>query len=152
MADEIAPSANGNFLPRMEIGNLRWYGQMLDFYVSAMFFLHPSPRLNGRFVEVGAYTGLEFTNTLFFEHYLNWTGWLFEPTTCADLVKANRPRSRVFQRGLCPEDRGKVELIRRELLRAGGGEGIKGKSSFLCSHGALGRQRQGERVPKEERR
>jgi len=99
---DMTPSKNSPYIPRVELGNVNWYGQMLDFYVSQLFFLHPAPKLNGRFLEIGAYTGLEFTNTLFFEHYLGWTGWLFEPTTCYDLVKANRPRATVFQHGLCP--------------------------------------------------
>eukprot|EP01083_Nonionella_stella_P023596 65294_1 len=75
---------------------------MLDFTISQLFFLHPKPLRHGRFLEIGAYTGLEFTNTLFFEYYLQWDGWLFEPTTCYDICKQNRPRAKVFQHGLCP--------------------------------------------------
>ena len=95
-------SENGVFLPRMQIDNITWYGQMIDFYISQLFFLHPKPIQHGRFLEIGAYTGLEFTNTLFFEHYLQWKGWLFEPTTCYDTCKKNRPNAKVFQLGLCP--------------------------------------------------
>ena len=100
----VSRSENGVFVPRMQIDNITWYGQMLDFYVSELFFLHPKPLLHGRFLEIGAYTGLEFTNTLFFEHYLQWEGWLFEPTTCYDLCRKNRPiaTTKVFQQGLCP--------------------------------------------------
>ena len=98
----ITRSENGVFLPRMEIDNITWYGQMIDFYISQLFFLHPKPTQHGRFLEIGAYTGLEFTNTLFFEHYLQWKGWLFEPTTCYDTCKKNRPNAKVFQLGLCP--------------------------------------------------
>ena len=97
----ITKPNNGVFVPRMEIEGIHWYGQMLDFIVSEMFFLHPAPVQHGRFIEIGAYTGLEFTNTLFFEHYLDWNGWLFEPTTCFDICKQNRPKARVFQQGLC---------------------------------------------------
>ena len=100
----MSRSENGVFVPRMQIENITWYGQMLDFYVAELFFLHPKPLLHGRFLEIGAYTGLEFTNTLFFEHYLQWEGWLFEPTTCYDLCRKNRPAAttKVFQQGLCP--------------------------------------------------
>jgi len=100
MASITKPN-NDPFLPRIEIEGIHWYGQMLDFIVAELFFLHPTPVQHGRFLEVGGYTGLEFTNTLFFEHYLSWNGWLFEPTTCFDLCKQNRPKAKVFQQGLC---------------------------------------------------
>lgn len=93
---------NKPYNPRIEIEGIHWYGQMLDFTVAEMFFLHPVPVRGGRFLEIGAFTGLEFSNTLFFEHYLGWEGWLFEPTSCYEQCKRNRPRAKVFQQGLCP--------------------------------------------------
>jgi len=55
----------------------RYYGQMLeDWYIHKQFF--PSFH-NGVFLEMGAYDGITFSNTKFFEDILNWTGILIEP-------------------------------------------------------------------------
>lgn len=47
---------------------------------------------NGFFVEVGAYDGETYSNTLFLERYRNWTGLLIEPNSIAfrDLVHKRR--------------------------------------------------------------
>lgn len=76
-------------------------GQTIDFVVAELFFMHPSPLTKGRYLEIGGYFGLEFSNSLFFEQYLDWDGWLFEPTTCYDLMVKNRPKATSFKRGLC---------------------------------------------------
>ncbi|GEM_PF-746426 len=34
---------------------------------------------NGIFLDLGAYDGITFSNTYFFEKNLNWVGWCFEP-------------------------------------------------------------------------
>lgn len=48
---------------------------------------------NGFFIEAGANDGLEFSNTLYFEKYRNWTGLLIEPLPqLAALCAENRPR------------------------------------------------------------
>ena len=65
--------------------------------------MHPSPQYKGRYLEIGGYFGLEFSNSLFFEQYLGWDGWLFEPTTCYDEMVKNRPKAKSFRQGLCSE-------------------------------------------------
>ena len=65
--------------------------------------MHPSPQYKGRYLEIGGYYGLEFSNSLFFEQYLGWDGWLFEPTTCYDEMAKNRPKARSIIQGLCSE-------------------------------------------------
>ncbi|KAL9187635.1 hypothetical protein ACHAXT_006013 [Thalassiosira profunda] len=86
---------------KVKIGEVNFPGQQLDFMVAQMFFLHPTPRRSGRYLEIGGYYGLQFTNTLFFEQYLGWDGWLFEPTTCFEDCAKNRPYATVFDHGLC---------------------------------------------------
>jgi FkbM family methyltransferase len=58
---------------------------------------------NGIFVEVGALDGIEYSNTLVFERYLNWTGVLIEgcPSSAAKLVK-NRLKTINFAKAICP--------------------------------------------------
>jgi FkbM family methyltransferase len=45
---------------------------------------------NGVFVELGAMDGLKYSNTLFFEKELNWSGVLIEPTDQFEQLKINR--------------------------------------------------------------
>jgi hypothetical protein len=78
-------------------------GQTIDFIVAELFFLHPTPQYKGRYLEIGGYFGLEFSNSLFFEQYLGWDGWLFEPTTCYDEMIKNRPKATSFKQGLCKD-------------------------------------------------
>lgn len=63
-----------------------------DREVYQTFFENPKVR-NGFFVELGAFDGLNLSNTKFFEDYLGWTGLLIEPTPdqFAKLTR-NRPR------------------------------------------------------------
>jgi len=95
--------SKGDKNPKVQIHDIGFAGQLTDFIVAELFFLHPSPHLHGRFLEIGGYYGLEFSNTLFFEQYLGWHGWLFEPTTCFDMCVHNRPLASVFKLGLCKE-------------------------------------------------
>jgi FkbM family methyltransferase len=46
---------------------------------------------NGIFIELGAMDGITFSNTLFFEKELGWTGVLIEPTGQFNQLKNNRP-------------------------------------------------------------
>lgn len=46
--------------------------------VFEMFFKHPEPKRNGVFLEIGGFDGVVFSNTLFFENCLGWTGVLIE--------------------------------------------------------------------------
>ena len=42
------------------------------------FFKEPTPMRNGFFLEIGGLDGIKFSNTLFFERCLGWTGVLVE--------------------------------------------------------------------------
>lgn len=73
----------------------RFYGQMgEDKFVFETFFLH---KRNGVFLEMGAYDGVTYSNTKFFEDFLGWRGILIEPVpTYAAIARDNRPRSVVY--------------------------------------------------------
>ena len=60
----------------------------------------------GRFVELGAYTGVEFSNTLVLEKCFGWSGLLIE---------ANSDNYRLLQRS------GRSAVLRRSAICAGGG-------------------------------
>ena len=83
--------------------DVEFAGQTIDFLVAELFFLHPTPQYQGRYLEIGGYFGLEFSNSLFFDQYLGWDGWLFEPTSCYSEMVTNRPRAASFKQGLCKE-------------------------------------------------
>jgi len=72
---------------------------------------HLGRRTDGYFVEVGANAPFEFSQTWFFERQ-GWRGLLVEPLAAkADLLRANRPRSRVFQVALgAPADCGEMTI------------------------------------------
>jgi FkbM family methyltransferase len=58
---------------------------------------------HGIYLEVGAVDGIDLSNTLIFEKYLNWTGILIEgcPTMKEALWK-NRPIAHKFSKAVCP--------------------------------------------------
>lgn len=47
-------------------------------YVYETFFQRPEPKRNGVFLEIGGLDGVMFSNTLFFENCLGWSGVLIE--------------------------------------------------------------------------
>ncbi|KAI9033217.1 hypothetical protein DFJ74DRAFT_651220, partial [Hyaloraphidium curvatum] len=59
----------------------------------------------GTFLEIGAVDGFGFSNTRFYEHYLNWRGLLFDAFPNSNLAyeakKSGRPRSRYFAMSIC---------------------------------------------------
>lgn len=64
-----------------------------------------SPTGNGTFLDIGAYDGVTFSNSLFFEEELGWRGVCVEPNPIAfkDLVR-NRPLARNFDVCIVPGD------------------------------------------------
>ena len=70
---------------------------------------------DGYYIDVGAYTGLSFSNTYFLEQ-MGWRGILIEPVeaNCAEAIAA-RPNSRVIRAACCrPQDRGTVTFTQTE--------------------------------------
>jgi FkbM family methyltransferase len=65
---------------------------------------------NGFFIELGAMDGRMFSNTLFFENNLNWTGILIEPTLQYNELIINRPNCYNFNYAISEID-GEVEFI-----------------------------------------
>jgi FkbM family methyltransferase len=71
---------------------------------------------NGFFVEAGAYDGEEFSNSLFFELYRNWTGLLIEPQpTMFQLLKNKNRKS--FAINACIS--GRLAKVSKFLVYAG---------------------------------
>jgi FkbM family methyltransferase len=56
-----------------------FYGQIQEDRVMYETFFETPPYRNGFFVELGAFDGLNLSNTKFFEDYLGWRGLLIEP-------------------------------------------------------------------------
>ena len=66
---------------------------------------------NGFFIELGAMDGVIYSNTLFFEKYLNWTGVLIEPTPDQfQKLTVNRPNCHNFNFAISLID-GEVEFV-----------------------------------------
>lgn len=53
-------------------------------------------RIDGTFVEIGGYNGVTYSNTLFFENTLKFTGTLIEPTKQFEYMKMNRPNCHCY--------------------------------------------------------
>lgn len=88
--------------PWLTAGNLEWYGNdFLDYNIFRTFFSR-TYKSTGIFLETGAGNGVHASNTLFFEHYLNWTGMLIEPTLCGKCqLPYNRHHSINWYGGIC---------------------------------------------------
>lgn len=73
----------------------KFYGQLgEDKFVYERFFTR---KRNGVFLEMGAYDGVTYSNTKFFEDHMGWKGVLIEPVPeYAQKAQLNRPRSRVY--------------------------------------------------------
>ena len=66
----------------------------------------------GTFVEIGAFTGVMFSNTVMLERCWNWTGALIEanPKNFNKLRRAVRPRSRAIHSAVCGME-GRTEVM-----------------------------------------
>ena len=65
-----------------------------DKYLYEKFF---SRKKNGKYIELGAMAGVEYSNTYFFERELGWGGVLIEPNIYNfELLKQNRPNNFLF--------------------------------------------------------
>lgn len=65
-------------------------------------FINNTSHRPGVYLETGGSNGIHASNTLFFNHFLNYTGILIEPTLCGKCqLPFNRPRSINFHGGVC---------------------------------------------------
>ena len=64
----------------------------------------------GFFIELGGMNGVTFSNTLFFEESLSWTGVLIEPTDQFFEMEKNRPNCHNFNFAVS-ENEGEIEFL-----------------------------------------
>lgn len=70
---------------------------------------------DGFFIELGAMNGITYSNTLFFEKVLNWTGILIEPTNQYESLVLNRPNCFNFNLAVSKKS-GEVEFVGNHAL------------------------------------
>lgn len=90
-----------------------------DRYVDSKF---TSKKLkNGRFVEIGALRGKEFSNTWYFEKAYDWKGVLIEAEArYNNSLTVNRPLSKVYNRAACPSGVERVKFASSSVFGWGG--------------------------------
>ena len=96
-----------NLLSKEDIGTKEqyiFYGQGKEDQMMLKYFLQKdgTPLHHGTFIEIGAFDGLKFSNSKFYEDSLGWTGLLIEPhpDTFAKL-QLNRPKTFTIQGAVC---------------------------------------------------
>eukprot|EP00871_Galdieria_phlegrea_P005875 jgi/Galph1/775/GphlegSOOS_G5517.1 len=68
-------------------------------------------RTQGTFVELGALDGVLYSNTMFFEKFLNWSGVLIEPVPSNyRKLQRNRPNVTTLPYAVCEQD-GNIEFL-----------------------------------------
>jgi FkbM family methyltransferase len=65
---------------------------------------------NGFFIELGAMDGITYSNSLFFELFMNWRGVLIEPTSQYESLVKNRPNCYNFNYAIS-EIEGELEFL-----------------------------------------
>lgn len=72
---------------------------------------------NGFYIELGAYDGLNQSNTYYFEKYLDWTGILIEPSEKQfRKLKRNRSNKNFFYNCACDFQKAKLKLVDYGLI------------------------------------
>ena len=67
---------------------------------------------NGFYIELGAYDGLNQSNTYYFEKYLDWTGILIEPSEKQfRKLKRNRSNKNFFYNCACDFQKAKLKIV-----------------------------------------
>ena len=96
-----------------------------------------------RFVELGAYTGKEYSNTYVLEKCFNWTGVLIEanPKNFAALQSAGRQGSQLVHSGICDGDGSTGSTIAMTV----DGLAVAGQIGAM-SQGYLNNQRAGDNI------
>lgn len=75
-------------------------------YVYATFFQRPEPKRNGVFLEIGGLDGVMFSNTLFFENCLGWSGVLIEANPANfNKLRHNRKSTHNLHMAACEYER-----------------------------------------------
>lgn len=88
------------------------------------------------FVEIGAFDGIRFSNTLMLERCFGWTGLLVEanPGNFQRLQRAGRPRAQVLHAAACEEGASSVAVTIDATERAGQLRHMSGVGQRLLRH------------------
>eukprot|EP00210_Caulerpa_lentillifera_P000911 g881.t1 len=96
-----------------------------DSQLFIQYWAYPEVKRDGVFLEIGAYTGRELSNSYWYEMCLGWTGVLIEgQPVAAQALRNNRPNATNFEAAACEKDEGTVTFI-------GGATGLSGEVSKM---------------------
>jgi FkbM family methyltransferase len=99
-------SLQGNKPRIKEVRSWKFYSQLKEdkFLLTEYFWTMERGVLsNGIFLEVGALDGITYSNTAFFDKFLNWMGVLIEGCPTSSLaLKSNRPNAIKVLKAVCP--------------------------------------------------
>lgn len=100
----------------------RFFSQMdEDRLLFANYFAKPTVLRGGTFLEIGAFDGTSFTNTLFFENSLDWSGVLIEPSPVnfakCQAARGGNPKNKLINAAVCNTP-GKVEFLEHAAVGA----------------------------------
>jgi len=84
-----------------------YFSQQQEDYILSQKYLNYR---NGTFVELGAMNGVTYSNTLFFEQQLGWSGVLIEPTNQFEELKVNRKNCKNYNVAVSITE-GEVEFL-----------------------------------------
>jgi len=110
------------FLPKKQMPEKQVYYSLCkqDQFVNEHFFKN---KKNGVFVDIGAYDGVEGSNTYFFEKILNWTGICVEPVSLL-FEKLRESRACVCVNGCISDKEGEAKFLK--ITGPGGSVGMGG--------------------------
>eukprot|EP00210_Caulerpa_lentillifera_P000919 g889.t1 len=86
------------------------HGEDAELFVQ--FWAFPEVKTDGIFLEIGAFDGLDMSNSYWYEMCLGWTGVLIEGhPSAAQKLRDNRPNATNFEAAACETDNGTVNFV-----------------------------------------
>ena len=90
--------------------------RILEYLLDTAEFHNRNAQLNGVFVEAGAYDGETWSNTLYLERFLNWTGLLIEPSS-ENYAKLRSKHRRAYSINSCIT--ASKSSVKKRMIEAG---------------------------------
>lgn len=105
---------------------MNFYSQSNEDKIIYNKYLYKLNTKNGIYLEMGAMDGKLYSNTLFLEENLNWTGILIEPhPNNYNKLQKNRPNNKLFNCVVSDNDTKEIEYLYYETESLSGVSGIK---------------------------